>query len=254
MNSKQILVFAWGVLFVSCSDVAVKRYAVKSIEGKRIEVTTSFDEGISEELRMMVAPYQATVDSVMSPVLGESAVFMEASRPESLLSNWIADVLVEEANRLGYKVDFGLSNIGGMRSAMPKGNVTVGDVMAIAPFENRLCVLTLNGDDVLELFQQISSVGGEGVSQAARMTMTEDRKLVDVTLNGVPIKSDKTYNIATIDYLAEGNDGMKVLKDAVGREDTKLLMREMLMGYIKAQTEAGKKLDACIEGRVRIVK
>ncbi len=254
MNEKLTLAVVCVAFLVSCADIPVKRYALKSVEGRRIEVTSAFDDRISDDVRNMIEPYQVAVDSVMSPVLGESAVFMEASRPESLLSNWIADVLVSEADRIGSAVDMGLSNIGGMRSAMPKGNVTVGDVMAIAPFENRLCMLALNGADMLTLFQQIAGVGGEGVSKSVRMTMSEERELIDVTINGLPIKRDKTYRIATIDYLAEGNDGMNALKTAVEREDTKLLMRDMLKDYIKAQTAAGMKLDARIEGRIRISK
>ncbi len=250
MKIGNIFSVALCLILASCADAPMKHYGVTSVEGKRIEVTKVFDNSISNETLQLIAPYKAAVDSVMCPVLGESVVFMEAARPESLLSNWIADVLVEEAGRSGFDVDMGLSNIGGMRSAMPQGNVTVGDVMAIAPFENRLCVLTLTGEDVLELFRQIAAVGGEGVSGSVRMRISEDKILVDVTLNGKSIEAGKTYRIATIDYLAEGNDGMKALKKAVKREDTQLLMREMLMGYIKRQTDAGKKLDSKIEGRI----
>ncbi len=240
------------LMLVACADAPVKRYALTAVKGERIEVTNAFDEKIPNDVSSLIAPYRAAVDSLMCPVLGESAVCMVAERPESPLSNWIADVLVDIAERNGFNVDLALSNIGGMRSAMPKGDVTVGDVMAIAPFENRLCVLTLKGDDLLDLFRQIAQVGGEGLSASVRMTMTSDRELVDVAVDGKKINSNKTYSIATIDYLAEGNDGMKALKNAVKREDTKLLMREMLMDYIKRQTAEGKTLNSKIEGRVMI--
>ncbi len=241
------------VMMSSCSDAPVKRYALTSVDGGRIEMTKAFDRQIPQDVKSLVAPYKVAVDSVMCPVLGESAVFMEAKRPESLLSNWIADVIVNTAEGSGWKVDMGLSNIGGMRSAMPKGNVTVGDVMAISPFENRLCVLTLQGADLLELFEQIVAVGGEGVSSSVRMQVTSDRQLRSVTLNGKRIDKNKTYLIATIDYLAEGNDGMEALKKAVKREDTKLLMRDMLMDFIKRETAAGRVLDASMDGRIVIV-
>ena len=47
---------------------------------------------------------------------------------------------------------------------MPKGKVTYGDVLEIAPFENRLCILSLDGRKLTELMEQIAAVGGEGIS------------------------------------------------------------------------------------------
>ena len=61
--------------------------------------------------------------------------------------------------------------LGGIRAALPKGNVTVGDVNDIAPFENKICFLTLTGDKVLELFRQIAHTGGEGVSKGVRLVL-----------------------------------------------------------------------------------
>ncbi len=245
-----LLPFLFLVMLAACSDAPVKRYALVSVEGGRIEVTNELEPRIPAELKSLIAPYKAAVDSVMCPVLGESAVFMEAKRPESLLSNWIADVIVDTAEGAGWKVDMGLSNIGGMRSAMPQGDVTVGDVMAISPFENRLCVLTLQGADLLELFEQIAAVGGEGVSSSVRMVVAPDKMLKSMTLNGRRIDKNKTYLVATIDYLAEGNDGMKALKKAVKREDTKLLIRDVIMDFIKRETSAGRVLNASMEGRI----
>jgi ribosomal protein S11 len=42
---------------------------------------------------------------MMSPVLGESEVAMRADRPESLLSNFVADVLREGSLRVGKMAD-----------------------------------------------------------------------------------------------------------------------------------------------------
>ena len=94
----------------------------------------------------IVKPYKARVDSTMMPVLGLSRVAMAAGRPESLLGNWAADVLVEGSTATGLeRADMGLMNVGGLRNNMPEGVVRRGDVMLISPFENRLVVLEMLG-------------------------------------------------------------------------------------------------------------
>ena len=72
----------------------------------------------------------------------------------------------EWALRGGMMADFGLCNIGGLRSTMPKGKVTYGDVLEIATFENCLCILSLDGRKLTELMEQLAAVGGEGISGA----------------------------------------------------------------------------------------
>ncbi len=77
---------------------------------------------------------------------------------------------------------------------------------------DKICFLTLTGKDVLELFSQIAMRGGEGVSHAVKMDISKDGKLLDATLNGQPIDEKASYRVATLDYLAEGNDQLTAFK------------------------------------------
>ena len=84
---------------------------------------------------------------------------MNAKRPESLLSNWAADVMVEGGTATGLEpADMGLINMGGLRNNMPEGIVRRGDIMLISPFENRVVVLEMKGSDLLELMRNIAAV------------------------------------------------------------------------------------------------
>lgn len=237
---------AWG-------GVYAQRYTVDKIVPRRYEVTRALDAETDGEVLKMMEPYNRVVDSLMSPVVGESRMYMSAGRPESLLSNWVADVLRYSAHRVGVKADIGLCNMGGLRSAMPAGNVTRGDILAIAPFENRLCVLTLSGKDLLTLCEQIAGVHGEGVS-GLKLEITPDGKLLRARVNGKPIRPDKRYTVATLDYLAAGNDKMLALKNAVDRRDTRLPVRDVLMDFIRQEQAKGRKLKSKMEGRVTVKK
>ncbi len=247
------LLLALVPLLPITAQTKAPRYEMRTVTAERKEMTRSLDASPDTAAAALLAPYKLRVDSLMAPVLGMSEVYMRAGRPESPLSNWVADVLRETSAHYGRKADVGLCNMGGLRSSMPKGKVTRGDVIAIAPFENRLCILSLRGSDLLELMRQIASVGGEGVS-GLQLAISKDGRLLQGSVNGAPVEPDRIYTVATLDYLAEGNDKMTVLKKAVSRQVTNHLVRNVLMNYIVAQNELGRRLFARTEGRITVVE
>ena len=166
----------------------------------------------------LLAPYKARMDSVMYHVVGTAEMSMDRFRPESLLSNLIADVLREAAVEvLGKPADMGLINIGGIRNSLTEGDITTENIYEILPFENSLCILTMKGVNLKELFNNIAVRHGEGVS-GVQLLITKDGKLLQGTVGGRPIEDNQLYTIATIDYLADGNDGMTALPQAEKRE------------------------------------
>lgn len=230
-------------------SVSAQRYKVKSTKWKRVEVTSALDAQPDSQALAIIAPYKISVDSVMSPVLGMSRVAMSAKRPESLLSNWAADMMVEGSTATGLPAaDMGLVNIGGLRNNMPEGVVTCGDIILISPFENELVVLEIKGKHLLKLMHNIAAVGGEGVSSSVRMVISKDRKLISATINGEKISRKRTYTVATLDYLAEGNDKMYALKKAKKRHMIGLKTREVLMESVVKH----RIIDSKIEGRITI--
>ena len=235
------------LLLTSCQS---RRYVLQSITPKRIEVTRTLDKQPVAAATTFLEPFRHGVDSLRAPRVGESELYMKGGRPESLLSNWVADVLVEAGRQLGYQPDLGICNVGGLRAAMPKGTVTRGDILSISPFENFLTILKLKGSDVLSLMEDIAAVKGEGVSHAARLVITADGKLKSAMLDGKPIDPERIYTIATLDYLADGNDKLYSLKRSQERVTTKEPVRETLMKYLQTLDKQGKKATAQIEGRV----
>ena len=231
----------------NCSSAVAQDSKVRSFSWGRVEVTSELDAKPSAEAAAIVAPYKASVDSMMAPPLGLSRVAMNAKRPESLLGNWAADVMVEGGTATGLEpADMGLVNVGGLRNNMPEGVVRRGDIMLISPFENYVVVLEMKGRDLLELMRNIAAVKGEGVSSSVRMEITANGELLSATVGGKEIDPHRIYTVATIDYLAEGNDRMYALKKAVKRHETGLLAREVMMEYVLKH----RVIDSKIEGRI----
>ena len=141
-----------SLMATSCAS----HYQLTNVQRTRILVDHRYDGIRNEKVDAMMRPYKHEVDSLMSPVVGRVKHDMSVSRPESTLSNLLADILIWGGRAFHETPDFAVYNMGGIRAALVKGDVTKGDVVDVAPFENKLCLLTLTGEQVLELFKQIA--------------------------------------------------------------------------------------------------
>lgn len=251
MNRKATMMVLMTVALtvVSCRS----HYEVASVQRTRIVVDSRYDATPDAQAAEFLKPYKHVVDSVMGPVVGRSARYMVPDRPESELTNLLSDILIWASKNYGEQPDFSVYNTGGVRADLPKGVITYGDVLDIAPFENKIAFGTLNGAEVMELFSQIASTGGEGVSHGVRLVITKDRKLVEATLNGNPIDPVKDYRLATIDYLLGGTDKMEAFKkcrNVKAPQDKENNTRFIIMDYFREMAKQNKEVDATIEGRI----
>ncbi len=241
-----------AILLASCST----HYEVSEVTRTRVLIDNTYDSALDVATTRFMQPYKQKVDSEMAPVVGQAATPLEPYRPESPLGNLLSDILVWAAPQYGEKVDFGLYNNGGMRASFAQGDITIGDVLDVAPFENYLCFVTLTGDKVEELLGQVAYRGGEGVSKEVRMVITTDNKLVSANINGQPVIPTKNYRVATLDYVSHGNDRMVAFKSSTDRHDISKeeggLARDVIMRYIKERTANGLPVESKIEGRITI--
>ncbi len=231
------------------------RYAVMGIERSRILIDKRYDAAHDAELQAFMAPYKHRVDSLVAPVVGQAGCYMAAGRPESPLSNLLTDILVWAAQRFNEHPQFAVYNIGGMRAAIADGDVTQGDIINVAPFDNKVCFVTLTGEQTLRLFQQIAKRGGEGVSHSVRLVIDKNRKLLKATIDGKDIDPNAQYRVATIDYVVQGNDGMTAFKEGtnlVSPQEEQNNMRYVIMDYFREQHKAGKTVCGKREGRITV--
>ena len=242
-----------GCILVSQSFLSCRSsQKISSIKGDMINISSQWDQVPDNKALTIVAPYKAKVDSIMSPIIGRSEMDMEAKRPESLLSNLIADILRNATiPHTGHPADLGIINIGGLRSSLNKGDITFGNIYEILPFQNTLCIVYIKGKNLKELMQNIVSVGGEGVSNLE--LIANKQEIVSVSIGGKPIDDEKIYEVATVDYLAEGNDKMIALQKAERKEYIETeTVRELFLNYVKALNAEGKGVTSRIEGRIQL--
>lgn len=228
-------------------------YAVTSVSKERLVVDSRYEPASDHRGVVMLSAYTRQVDSVMSPVVGETARYLERGRPEGPLSNLLPDIFIWAGTLYDEKPDFAVYNYGGIRAALPEGKITKGDINSVAPFENKIVFFSLKGDKVLELFQQMLNHGGECVSHEVRLRATKDGRLLSATINGEPVDTARCYRVTTIDYLQQGNDNLTAFKSATDLHDEgneAANSRNVILRYVEAMTAQGKKIDAEIEGRI----
>lgn len=247
MKNKILLPFILVLLSTSCVQ---KQWIVSESTSVKIPIDSTADKIADKAYTEWLQPYKQKIDVEMNVIIGYAAETMRAHKPESLLSNFSADVYLKAASsHLNTPVDMAVVNLGGLRTQVPQGTITMRKVFELMPFENELVVVWIRGDKLLELLNGFASVGGQGVA-GIRMTITNG-KATDITVAGKALEMQKLYSIATNDYLAGGNDNMPQLAMYEKRENTGLKVRNVLLGFIKAETAAGRKIESRLDGRIR---
>ena len=247
--------FFVALLLSSC---APKHYQLTGIERTRIIIDSRYDQNPDEAAVRFMAPYKRVNDSIMAPVFGRVAHNMHPQRPESDLSNLLPDILIWAATDYNESPVFAVYNMGGIRSDLYKGDVTYEHILSVAPFENKICFITLTGELVMKLFEQIARRGGEGVSKGVELVISKSDagyRLVSARLHGQEIDPAAEYRVVTLDYLQEGNDGMTALsvgKDVVKPQDPNNCSRFLIMNYFQDKHARGEIVDAQVEGRIKI--
>lgn len=245
-----LAIIAFTLFVSSCAET---RWTVTDAKSSKIPLGADVEAIADTAMNAYIEPYKKTLDAEMNEVIGYSEIALKAHKPESLLSDFVADVQLKTASEyLKFPVDVAIVNFGGLRTQIPAGPVTVRNIFELMPFENDLVVLRLKGSDLHELFDGFAAIGGQGVA-GVRMGI-RNGKAVDVLIGGKPLSEDRVYVVATNNFLAEGNDDMPQLLRTESRVNTGIKIRDMLIDYIRMENSNGRKIGAKIEGRIYSVE
>jgi 2',3'-cyclic-nucleotide 2'-phosphodiesterase (5'-nucleotidase family) len=226
------------------------RYRITEISRTIVQIDSSFDAYADPEMVAFVDYYKSQLDEQMSVIVGTATQMMNRGRPESLLTNFTADVMKKYGDEiLPNGADLAVMNVNGHRAAMPKGAITMGNLFEIYSFDNTIVFLDLKGSDLRKLFE--ANIRGFGISSNVRFIIENDA-VKSVTVNGKPIDNESIYKVVTLDYLADGNDGMEALENATSKYDTGIILRDLIINYIQEQTKQGNEINSQLDGRITI--
>ncbi len=180
-------------------------------------------------VKAIVAAYAAQLDGVRKRVIGQTPAPIgngECRTGECPLGNFIADAMLATM----HDGDIAIINAGGIRTGLPGGTITLGDVLTMLPFSNTVAAVTLTGTDVIAaLTNGLGRTGAGGFPQiaGARMAWNPTTKTV-TTLefrqpdgSYTPLDPTRRYRVATNNFMRAGGDGYVVMRDhAIDPYDT----------------------------------
>lgn len=209
---------------------------------KLIPVNGRLDGYYDAELAEILKPYRASVDSIMGLKVATSAVELDSQR----LQNLFADMLKQLGDNLaGEEVDLAIINKGGIRRQLPKGAITEGMIIMTLPFNNRAEVLEIKGSDLIDAFDVMASRGGDAISSEAQAVFDPvTGHCTDITIDGRPVDPDRTYRVATIDYLARGGDYMFPLTKGTVVASSENILYKDILNLLRANKKKLKPSDS----------
>lgn len=233
------------VVFVTICHCKHYKYQQKITDIHLIEVDGSLQH---EAMNFLIAPYKQQKEESMSVVIGEALETMEVGKPESKLTNLIADILLTEGRKYVADVDIAVTNIGGIRRTLFAGPITIGDVFEILPFDNSLLILEYKGSDILALADAIAVKGGESISG---MTLTIcNGKATDVKVGGNVVDTASVYKVVSTDYLSWGNDQLEPLANYLRSTPLNMMMRDAMFDYVTCATANNLKIASKLDKRI----
>jgi len=225
----------------------------------------------------LLAPYKAKIDEVNNKEIGVK-ITEELANPratetnlesvrsnETALGNIITDGMLAKAQKYTDKtVVMALQNGGGIRAAIPAGNITVGQVITVLPFGNTLALMDATGAELKAAFEVslknapkenggFLHIGGAKLqydsSKEAGSRVVSIEYLDKATGKYVALEDGKTYTVATNAFTAKGGDGFDMFAKAykegrvtdLGLSDWENLQEQLL---------SLKEVKTAAEGRI----
>ena len=250
VNGTQIVqAYAYGKFLGELSVLFDEAGNVIYATGEPITIDGSVNENSQivarlDELEEPINALKETiVGTVSSPLTGDRAV---CRIQECDMGNMIADAMRGAVIDKGYTI--ALQNSGGIRASLDAGEVTLGEIMTILPFQNTLSTFKVTGQQLLTAIENgVSEVEDNAgrFPQVSGMRYTFDLAKpanegrvtsieIDEDGSWKPLDLNKIYGMVSNNFIRGGGDGYKVFRSASEIYDFGPDLADVVANYIKA--------------------
>lgn len=234
MNYKYFTLGVLLSLFYSCKQ----EIYLTRIEGKRIEINENLSS--NKVIEDYIKPYREHVENDLDSVLAYSVDTYSKSDGDlnTAIGNFMADAVYDMSNpvfksRTGKNIDMVLLNHGGIRSVLSKGNITSRTAYQLMPFDNSVVVTELKGTYINELISYLQKAKKAHPISKLKIKFDADFELIEATINKETIDVNRTYYVATNDYLYGGGGRMTFFEKSDSLYDLDYKIRNLLIDYFK---------------------
>ena len=228
-------------------------YLPSSVSYQNISIDEQVNT-IDSALVKSYLPYKEKLEADMNRVISVCEADMVKNKPESALTNLLADLLLEEGKveainrKLNLKPEVSYFNYGGIRTGLNKGNITVGKVFEIMPFENEMVFVQLTGSQLKLFFDGVAKRNGDSVG-GVRFKISGD-EATQIIISGQPLDTEKKYWLVTNDYVANGGDENDVLRQRSDYIVPGMKIRDAIIRNFEAKQKAGETIKEKTDGRI----
>ncbi|MGK7867053.1 bifunctional metallophosphatase/5'-nucleotidase [Falsiroseomonas sp. E2-1-a20] len=231
---------------------------VAAARGEAAEVTAELPE--DPATARLVAEFAAPLGEVRGRLVAQSAGGLENTTcrlGECGVGNLLADALLAAVPG----ADVALTNAGGIRTGLPSGTITLGDVLTTLPFGNTVATVRLRGAHLLAALENgVSSPGSGRFPQVAGLVFTWDaaapagqriaQARITTGRRAGPVQAEADYLLVTNDFLRRGGDGYAMLRDhALEAYDSGPPMEDAFAAHLAALGQVAPRLEGRIAPR-----
>lgn len=245
LKIQHFVIFVTITCLCACNEAPKK---LSKISGELLPINDSIY--VTDSIDNFVAPYRKHVNEVLDSALAYAPkqITKKDGNYNSSAGNLIADIIYSEANpifklRTGHKIDFVISNYGGIRSIISEGKVSARTAYEVMPFDNSIVVVTIKGKSVRDLISLLIKANNPHPIAGIQIVLNSNETLKDVNIQGLPFDEDRTYYVATSNYLADGGDDMGFFRDGLSTVDLNYLIRNAMIDYFKKVDTLTAKVD-----------
>ena len=221
---------------------------ISKIEGKQIGIKDIL--AINQEFENEIAPYRARLKEDMNTIISYAPKTYSKTDGDlnTAIGNLMADIVFKQGNsifnkRTNKNIDAVILNHGGIRSIISEGNITTETAFQVMPFENSIVVVALKGQQIDSMMQYLSKAKKAHPVQGITLTLDKDYSISEALIQGKPIIKDKTYYLATNDYLYDGGDSMLFFKPNDTTYYLNYKIRNAMIDYFKKVDTINPKID-----------
>jgi 2',3'-cyclic-nucleotide 2'-phosphodiesterase (5'-nucleotidase family) len=198
-------------------DLSVDRLINSSFSAEQNELSDS-----DEALEQLVSKWRTATDAELSAVLGFS------SREYLANDDRLQRAVVESWRQIYSGADIAINNQFALRAPLPKGELTLADVVGLLPFENTIFTVELNGTEILRVLAE-----GQRPFISGLIRTENDWLLADT---GRRIDATQTYHVLVNSFMYEGGAGYEAIAefDTQGF-DTAIHYRQPLVDWLLEQ-------------------
>lgn len=250
--------FLSAALLVSCGDAKDISWSKISVDGRITGVTAvegtevgrflgsfadsvytapsgrSFAGGTTPAVAKLLIDVQPEM-AYLKEIIGWSPVYMPRGGQNREIGVWASTMLKQSVEKFsGTVTDIAIVNSGGIRVDMPDGNVLLDDIVAMFPFHNYSVLVCLKGKDLRKSLELALTSKKFKLVGAERNAYTGE-----LSVNGKPLADNRTYKVASIDFLLDGGDGMYLRDNALKIKSFPVLIKNVATEYVKGRYQQG---------------